>query len=121
MTDTIKQLEARVQELIEEVKDLEAGSDEHKARVDELNKLGGILRDLKDVEYKEEDNYRNYGIKLEEMQTDKINKYLMTSISAGSLIMGGVFGYWTYRFDEKGTITSTLGRSILNKICIPKK
>lgn len=121
MTNVIKQLEARVQELIEEVKDLTPGSDEHKARLDEANKLGQVLRDLKDVEYKEEDNYRNYGIKLEEMQTDKINKYIMTGISAGSLIMGGVFGYYTFRFDEKGTITSTLGRNILNKLCIPKK
>lgn len=121
MTDTIKQLEARVQELIEEVKDLTPGSDEHKSRLDEVNKLGQILRDLKDVEYKEEDNYRNYCLKEEESQTDKINKYITTGLSIGSFVVGIGFGYYTFLFDEKGSITSTLGRGWLQKLCIPKK
>ena len=118
--ETVKQLEAKIQSLIAELDGLTPGSEEHKARLDELNKLGGVLRDLKSVEYEEEDNYRNYGIKLEQMQTDKIDRIVTHSLTVVSLLTSVGLAYWTFKFDEKGTVTSTLGRQILQKF-IPKK
>ena len=117
--ETVKQLEAKVQSIIKELETLPYG-DEREAKVAELVKLCGALRELKSVEYTEEDNYRNYGIAIERMQNDKIDMIIKHALTAAGLSLSVLMGYWTFRFDEKGTITSTLGRTIMNKF-IPKK
>ena len=117
--ETVRQLEKKVQEIIKELETLPTG-EEREAKVAELVKLCGALKEIKSVEYAEEDNYRNYGIAVERMQNDKIDKIIGHALAAAGLSLSVLMGYWTFRFDEKGTITSTLGRNIMNKF-IPKK
>lgn len=117
--ETVRQLEKKVQEIIKELETLPAG-EEREAKVTELVKLCGALKEIKSMEYAEEDNYRNYGIAIERMQNDKIDKIIGHALTAAGLGLSVVMGYWTFRFDEKGTITSTLGRTIMNKF-VPKK
>lgn len=117
--ETVHQLEAKVQAILAELDTLPAG-DEREAKITELVKLCGALKEIKTVEYVEEDNYRNYGIALEKMQNDKIDKIVGHALTAAGLGLSVLMGYWTFRFDEKGTITSTLGRNLLSKF-IPKK
>lgn len=117
--ETVRLLEARVQAVIKELETLPPG-EEREAKVAELVKLCSALKEIKGVEYAEEDNYRNYGIAEERMRNDKIDKIIGHALTAAGLSLSVLMGYWTFRFDEKGTITSTLGRTIMNKF-VPKK
>lgn len=84
--------------------------------------------------YKERDSIRNELIKLDSVQMDA--KYKKAEIEAenkrdkirnritiGTFAVSTIISIWavvkTFRFDQESTVTSTLGRSILNNI-LPK-
>ena len=118
--DTVKLLEKKLQTKIEELDGLKPGSEEHKAKLEEISKLGIMLKDLKQVEVDEIDKRDNYFLKVEQAENEKKDRKFMKLLDIGKFVGAGVLAYWTFRFDEKGTITSTLGKNIVNK-CIPRK
>ena len=118
--NTVTQLEAKLEHLLEELKDFEPGTKEHKGKLDEIKEVGELLNKFKVAECEETNNARNYEVRVKQMHYDNVDKTVGHTLAALGLLASVGMGYWTFRFDEKGTITSTLGRQILQRF-IPRK
>lgn len=118
--NTITQLEERLSTLLTELEKFTPGSDEHEGKLNEIKEVGDLLNKFKIAECDAENNRRNYEVKEKQMRNDNIDRAVAHSLTALGLLVSIGMGYWTFRFDEKGTVTSTLGRTILQKF-VPKK
>lgn len=118
--NTITQLETKLEKLLSELDQFKPGSDEHEGKLKEIKEVGDLLNKFKIAECDDENNRRNYEVKVKQMHNDNIDRTVAHSLTAIGLLVSVGMGYWAFRFDEKGTITSTLGRSILQKF-VPKK
>lgn len=121
-------LDDEIREEIENLKDVEAGTDQHKAAVDALTKLldRSIEMDKNDIEATDRYDRQKSETELkqkqiEEDRKDRIVKNVLTGIS----VIGG-FGLtiWgtckSIKFEETGTITTIMGRGFIQKL-LPKK
>lgn len=121
-------LDDEIREEIENLKDVEAGTDKHKAAVDALTKLldRSIEMDKNDIEATDRYDRQKSETELkqkqiEEDRKDRIVKNVLTGIS----VIGG-FGLtiWgtckSIKFEETGTITTIMGRGFIQKL-LPKK
>ena len=120
---TLNLLETELQSKIEELGRTKVGTEEHEAVLDEIKTLTSSLKELKEVSIDAEDKRMNYELKSEQLIDEKKDRKIKNGIAIASLAVTTVtslgLAYWTFRFDEKGSITSTLGRTILNKF-IPR-
>lgn len=120
---TLNLLETELQSKIEELGRTKVGTEEHEAVLDEIKTLTSSLKELKQVNIDAEDKRMNYELKSEQLIDEKKDRKIKNGIAIASLAVTTVtslgLAYWTFRFDEKGSITSTLGRTILNKF-IPR-
>ena len=120
---TLNLLETELQSKIEELGRTKVGTEEHEAVLDEIKTLTSSLKELKQVSIDAEDKRMNYELKSEQVSDEKKDRKIKNGIAIASLAVTTVtslgLAYWTFRFDEKGSITSTLGRTILNKF-IPR-
>lgn len=70
-----------------------------------------------------QDNLRNEIVKLEQMESENKREILRTIRDGVTFVGSLAFGIWTvvktFKFDENSSVTSTLGRSVLNN-AIPK-
>lgn len=121
-------LDDEIREEIENLKDVEAGTDKHKAAVDALTKLldRSIEMDKNDIEATDRYDRQTSETELKQKQIederkDRIVKNVLTGIS----VIGG-FGLtiWgtckSIKFEETGTITTIMGRGFIQKL-LPKK
>lgn len=121
-------LDDEIREEIENLKDVEAGTDKHKAAVDALTKLldRSIEMDKNDIEATDRYDKQKSETELKQKQIederkDRIVKNVLTGIS----VIGG-FGLtiWgtckSIKFEETGTITTIMGRGFIQKL-LPKK
>lgn len=76
----------------------EVGTDEYNKSLERLRILAGDVS------------------RLNEEQKDRVIRIVDMAIKT-TLVLGGT--YWAYRFEEKGTITTTVGRGIMKNF-IPK-
>ena len=120
MMNTVTQLEMKLETLLKELEDLTPGSDEHKGKLNEVKEVGELLNKFKVAECEEANNNRNYEVRVKQMHYDNVDKMVGHTLAALGILTSIGMGYWTFRFDEKGTITSTLGRQILQRF-IPRK
>lgn len=118
--NTVTQLETKLEKLLSELEGCKPGSDEHKGKLNEIKEVGELLNKFKIAECDEENNRRNYEVKVKQMHNDNLDRAVAHGLTALGLVVSIGMGYWTFRFDEKGTVTSTLGRQILQRF-IPKK
>lgn len=118
--NTVTQLETKLERLLSELEGLTLGSEEHKGKLNEIKEVGELLNKFKVAECDAENNRRNHEVKVQQMQNDKFDRTVTNSLAIASLLVSIGMGYWTFRYDEKGSITSTLGRQILQRF-IPKK
>lgn len=99
-----------------ELKELNIGSEEYKALAEERDKLRNELIKLEQIE--QETNIKETQIKSE----DKREK-VRNGITIGTFVVTtGISVYTiakTFKFDQVATVTSTLGRNILNGV-VPK-
>lgn len=120
---TLNLLETELQSKIEELGRTKVGTEEHEAVLDEIKTLTSSLKELKQISIDAEDKRMNYELKSEQLIDEKKDRKIKNGIAIASLAVTTVtslgLAYWTFRFDEKGSITSTLGRTILNKF-IPR-
>lgn len=118
--NTIEQLELKLEKLLKELEDYKPESDEHKGKLNEIKEVGDLLNKFKVSACEEENNRKNYEIKIQQMRADNVDRTVAHTLAALGLLVSIGMGYWTFRYDEKGTITSTLGRQILQRF-IPRK
>lgn len=130
---------------IEALKDKKEGTDEYKSAVDSVTKLMDRAIEIQkldnDVKAREAENKLKEAIenrkleeqiqareaenklKHEQLRDDKLDK-LARNVLTGFTFGGTMFTIWclasaTFTFEEKGTITSSLGRKVLGML-VPK-
>lgn len=95
---------------------LDAGSDAYKAALEERDKLRNELIKLEQIEQEKE-------MKQTQIESEDKREKIRNGISIGTFaITTGVSIYAiakTFKFDQVATVTSTLGRNILNGV-VPK-
>ena len=112
---------------IQRLEGLEVGTDAYRATVDGVTKLMDRAIELKKIDANvkaqakaQEEEHNLKLIQLRDDRIDKISRNVLTGFTFG----GTMFTIWclasaTFTFEEKGTITSTLGRKVLGML-VPK-
>ena len=117
MKETYKMLKADYDAASQKIKDIGTNTDTNaQIYYEERDKIRNEIIKLKLGE--KEVNVKLAQIKAEDKrEKDRlISNLVQFGISTG---VGIVFGWWTFTFDEHGTVTSTLGRPVLNSF-LPK-
>lgn len=102
--------------LSEKLDKLSVGSEQYKAVSEDKDKLRNELIKLTQIE--EESNAKKFQIESENKREDVRNKITIVTFA----VTTGVTVYSiakTFKFDQVATVTSTLGRNILNGV-VPK-
>ena len=129
MEKDIKQLlRDEIQNELGELKRMEVGTDEYRTTVDGITKLVDKLDGLENSEFeraeKNASQGMDYDLKVAQLKDEKKDRWIKNGISIGGIVLPLLVAIWgtraSFRFEEEGTITSTLGRGWLNKL-IPKK
>ena len=127
MTEIESKLREELSLKLSKLNDLDVGTDESKAAVAEVSQLMD-----RDIEYrklahekheKSEARKEESRLKLIQMRDDRIDKiarHIITLVTfSGTTLAGIALAKATFTYEEKGTISSVLGRKVLS-IFIPK-
>ena len=124
-------LDKVIANLIAKLEETEVGSEEHKALVDAIAKLEDrsleierIQIDAVDKEKAREREFKNdileHNLKCEQMENERKNEVVKHIITIGTTVVTVIVTIWGVRvslkFEEQGTITTTVGRSMFNSI-----
>lgn len=122
-------LEEEIKNQIENLSSLKAGSEEHTKAVDNLAKLYKLKldEDKTSMEYLEKTQTResDNGFKCAQMEEAIKDRYIRIGIAAAELILPLMFyAVWMkrgFKFEEKGTYTSTTFRGLFSRFKPTKK
>ena len=108
---------------IGELGKLQVGSDEYKSGADGVSKVGNTLIEMEKLEMEKELKIRaqdmEYDLKVKEIEENRKDRKAKNLIAIGTF--AGTLGFqlllskWTFLFEEKGTISSSMGRNLINK------
>ena len=121
-------LDEEIKEQFGGLSEIEIGSDSYKTTVDGLTKLIDRSIELKKIEsereFKEESRAIDTRLKNRQLMDEKLNNWVRNGLTAAGLIVTTGLTVWgtvkTFKFEEDGTITSTIGRGFVNKL-LPRK
>lgn len=117
-----------VQDELDNLSDLELGSEEYKTTVDGLTKLIDRVIDIEKLESENKDKVENRenenDFKLKQMDEERKDRWIRNGIAAAGVIIPSLVTIWgtvkSLKFEEEGTITTVVGRGFINKL-LPKK
>ena len=117
-----------VQDELDNLSDLELGSEEYKTTVDGLTKLIDRVIDIEKLESENKDKVENRenenDFKLRQMDEERKDRWIRNGIAAAGVIIPSLVTIWgtvkSLKFEEEGTITTVVGRGFINKL-LPKK
>lgn len=121
MKDTTELLHEAIENGLRELQDVDKypeGSDIRKAKIDELVKLTDRLTEYEKVHMEACDREDSIEHEKKTQKTKTLQQWV--SILATGIAIPVIGMIWTFRFDKTGSITSTLGRKILNGL-LPNK
>lgn len=109
---------------LEELKKQSVGTDEYRTTVDGITKMYDRYLERKRLdqerEEKERDRENEVDLKLKELaeaRRDQRNKNIISVIGIGApLVVASVWGVLSMTFEERGTITTSMGKACLNKL-----
>ena len=112
----------------EKLRDVEPGSDEHKAIVDELVKLMDRAIEMEKVNNdcadKTEVRENDQALKKQQIEDEKRDRLIKNIISVAGIALPLIVTIWgtkvSLKFEEEGTFTTIMGRGFINKL-LPKK
>lgn len=121
-------LDAEIQDEFSQLAKMEVGTEEYKTTVDGLTKLVDRAVELKKFEAEHDEKVETreseYNLKLQQMREDRKDRIAKNCIAVGTTLLGVGVTIWgaraTFKFEEEGTISTTIGRGFINKL-IPKK
>ena len=116
-------LQEEIQVELEELKNMEVGSDKHKTTVDSVVKMSDRVIEMRklDIESRAKEREREIELKLkrEQMKEDRTSRHWKDGIAIAGIGVPAVVMFVglavTLVFEEKGTITSIMGRGIVQK------
>lgn len=128
-------LRDEIQTELEKLKELEVGTDEHKAMVDSVTKLTDRVIELEKIDVDEEDREAKreeakkqaefeQQTKLKEMDDEGKDRLIRNCIAAAGIVVPVLVTIWgtkkSFEFEKEGTITTIMGRGFINKL-LPRK
>ena len=116
-------LEEEIQTLLGKLSKTEPGTEDYKNIVDNITRLMDrqieIEKVINDKYDKEDIRHIEYKIKSAELEMekkDRLFKNILTAVSIGSGFIITIGGAWaTFKFEETGTITSSIGKKVINR------
>jgi hypothetical protein len=131
MDDIKGLLRNEIQEEIEALSNLEAGTDEHKSTIDGVTKLMDRFNEMEKLDIERLDKAENRKaekekqqieteLKQKQMKDEQIDRWVKTGTVLFTTIGGWMFMRWgaknAWKFEEHGTITSGPGRKFMDMI-----
>lgn len=121
-------LEEEIEDELNELSELELGSEKYDSAINGITKLMDrkIEMDKLESERKEKVETRDIenDFRSKQMDDEKKDRWVRNGISVASILVPTVVTIWgtykTLKFEETGTITTSMGRGFINKL-IPKK
>lgn len=117
-------LKEEICEDLEGLKELDLGSDEHKASVDVVTKLIDREVELRKLEIerleKLESRKADEEFKLKQMKENKVDRIIGYVINVAGIVIPVIVTVWgtkvSLKFEEEGTITTSAGRNFFSRI-----
>lgn len=121
-------LENEIQNEFDELKNMEVGSEKHRAAVDGLAKLVDRAIEIKKVNTENAENRISREVdthlKQQQIKDEQMDRLLRNGIAIAGIVIPSVITIWgtfkTLKFEEEGTVTTIMGRGFINKL-LPKK
>ena len=121
-------LRDEIQNEIKEISKLGVGTDEHRIAVESATKLMDRLNDIEKSEQERADKHESqnidYDLKVKQMKDEQKDRLVKNSIAVAGIVLPILVTIWgtkaSFKFEEEGTITTTMGRGFINKL-LPKK
>lgn len=117
-------LNKEICEDLENLRDIDFGSDEYKTGVDGLTKLIDREISLRQLELERQDKIEGRKaedeFKLKQMKENRVEKIIGYVINVAGIVIPVVVTIWgtkvSLKFEEEGTITTTAGRNFFGKL-----
>ena len=117
-------LHIEIDEGFDKINEMEIGTDQHKAAVDEIVKLMDRAIELEKVENDAEDKKKtrenDKALRLKQMEDENKDRLMRNCLTGASILSGIGVTIWgalkSWKFEETGTITSTAGRKFINNL-----
>lgn len=117
-------LHIEIDEGFDKINEMEIGTDQHKAAVDEIVKLMDRAIELEKVENDAEDKKKtrenDKALRLKQMEDENKDRLMRNCLTGASILSGIGVTVWgalkSWKFEETGTITSTAGRKFINNL-----
>lgn len=117
-------LHIEIDEGFDKINEMEIGTDQHKAAVDEIVKLMDRAIELEKVENEAEDKKKtrenDKALRLKQMEDENKDRLVRNCLTGASILSGIGVTVWgalkSWKFEETGTITSTAGRKFINNL-----
>lgn len=121
-------LEVEIEDEFEKLANMEPGTDAHRATVDSVAKLMDRAIELEklDAESQEKEKDRKFDtdLKLKQAKDERLDRIVKNIISVAGIVLPIGLTIWgtktSLKFEEEGTVTTTIGRGFINKL-LPKK
>lgn len=113
---------------LEQLRELDLGSEEYRVAVDGVSKLIDKTIDIKRLDQEAEVAEQNRKIETElkqkQMEDENLDRWVRNGIAIGGIILPLLVTIWgtkaSFEFENEGTITTIMGRGFVNKL-LPKK
>ena len=117
-------LHIEIDEGFDKINEMEIGTDQHKAAVDEIVKLMDRAIELEKVENDAEDKTKtrenDKALRLQQMEDENKDRLMRNCLTGASILSAIGVPVWgalkSWKFEETGTITSTAGRKFINNL-----
>lgn len=117
-------LEEEIQTEFEALNEMEAGSDEYKVTVDGLTKLMDRQIELEKIDVEREVEVKNREIenelKQKQLDDERQDRIVRNIIAVCGIAIPAVIQVWgtrsTFKFEEEGSITTSIGKGYINKL-----
>lgn len=121
-------LSEEILEQLNTLKGVEMGSEMYKVSVEGIAKLIDKSNDIKKIEQEAEEAMESRKIdtelRLKQMKDENKDRLIKNGIAIGGIVLPLLVTIWgtkvSFKFEEKGTITTAMGRGFINKL-LPKK
>ena len=114
----VTKLQMEIDERLDAANELDPTSKEYEAVVNSVTKLMDRAIEIEKLESSESQNEK-------QMKEDRKSRLVKNIIDAGSIILPLAVTIWgakaSFKFEEEGTITSTVGRKFMDKLINFKK
>lgn len=124
MSDVKELLDAEICEELENLKDLEQGTDEYKTSVDMVTKLIDRQIELKKLDNEAVKRVEDNDFKQVQLEAENKDRWIRNALTAAGIIIPTGVTIWgtlkTIKFEQTGTVTTIVGRGFFNKL-LPKK